>query len=141
MFVSAVLSLIFYLCRPQVGGVAAETLDAVRQVTTPCAMMVIGCALASVPLRDVFGNWRLYVISLLKLLVIPVCAYLLLRPVLTNPLMLGVAVCIVGMPIASNFTMLSAQYDRDQSLAAAATFITTLLSMFTIPVLAGVLMA
>ena len=66
---------------------------------------------------------------------------LLLRPVLTNPLMLGVAVCIVGMPIASNFTMLSSQYDRDQSLAAAATFITTLLSMFTIPVLAGVLMA
>ena len=88
MFVSAVLSLIFYLCRLQVGGVAAETLDAVRQVTTPCAMMVIGCALASVPLRDVFGNWRLYVISLLKLLVIPVCAYLLLRPVKPSDLRL-----------------------------------------------------
>ena len=48
---------------------------------------------------------------------------------------------VMAMPIASNFTMLSAQYDRDQRLASSATFITTLLSVVTIPVLMGLLFA
>lgn len=113
----------------------------VRGVTTPCAMMIIGCALSDIPIRDVFSNWRLYVVAALKLMAIPAAAYLLLRPVLTDPVVLGVVVAVMAMPIASNFTMLSAQYDRDQRLASSATFITTLLSVVTIPVLMGLLFA
>ena len=46
---------------------------------------------------------------------------------------------LMAMPIATNFTMLSAQYDRDQTLAAASIFMTTLLSVITIPILVGIL--
>ena len=139
MIVSSVLSLIFYLCRVQVGGVLAETMDMVRAVTTPCAMLVLGCALSALDFRTIFGNWRLYVVSLLKLLVLPAVLLLLLRPVLRNPMTLDVTVCIMGMPIATNFTMLSAQYDGDQVLASSSTFITTLVSVLTIPLLIGLL--
>ena len=103
--------------------------------------MIIGCALSDIPIRDVFSNWRLYVVAVLKLMAIPAAASLLLRPVLTDPVVLGVVVAVMAMPIASNFTMLSAQYDRDQRLASSATFITTLLSVVTIPVLMGLLFA
>ena len=58
-----------------------------------------------------------------------------------DSMILGVMVVIMAMPIASNFTMLSAQYGGEQKLAASSVFITTLLSVLTIPVLAGILLA
>ena len=141
MIVSSLLGVVCYLCGIRAPLVLEETLDMVRGVTTPCAMMIIGCALSDIPIRDVFSNWRLYVVAALKLMAIPAAAYFLLRPVLKDPVVLGVVVAVMAMPIASNFTMLSAQYDRDQRLASSATFITTLLSVVTIPVLMGLLFA
>lgn len=139
MMVSSVAGLVLYLCHARVGGVLESTLDSVRRVTTPCAMMVVGCALSSVPLRQVFSNFRLYLVAVLKLAAVPLLVYLLFRPLLPNRMMLGVLVTIAAMPIASNFTILSAQYDRDQKLASEAVFITTLLSVLTIPILAALL--
>lgn len=139
MMVSSVLGLILYLCNVRIGGVFEFTLDAMRNVTTPCAMMVVGCALSAVPFREVFGNVRLYAVSVLKLMVLPAAVYFLFRDLSGNRMILGVLVTISAMPIASNFTMLSAQYDQDQKLASEAVFLTTLLSVLTIPVLSGLL--
>jgi len=139
MMVSSFAGIICYLCNIRVTGVLEATLDMVRMVTTPCAMLIIGCALSTISLKTVFFNWRLYIVALLKLLVIPCAAYICLKPIITNSIVLGAMVTIMAMPIASNFTMLSAQYDRDQKLAASSVFITTLLSVLTIPLLAGIL--
>lgn len=139
MMVSSVAGLILYLCHVRIGGVIELTLNTMRKVTTPCAMMIVGCALSTVPLKDVFCNIRLYAVAALKLLVLPVMVYFLFSPIVKNSIMLGVAVVISAMPIASNFTMLSAQYDRDQKLASEAVFITTLLSVLSIPLLSSLL--
>lgn len=141
MMVCSFLSLIFYLMKARAPIILTDALDTLGAVTTPCAMLIVGCALSTIPLRDVFSNWRLYFVSLFKLLIIPIAGYFLLRPIITNETVLGVIVAILGMPVATNFTMLSAQYDRDQKLAAAAVFITTLLSVGSIPLLMRLLFA
>ena len=141
MIFSTTIALICYLCNVRAPQVIAKTLDTVRVITTPLAMMIIGCALSSVPVKSVFSNWRLYLVAALKLLVLPILAYFVLRPIITNELVLGVMVTSVGMPIASNFTILSAQYDRDQKLASTSVFVTTLLSVATIPLLMRLLFA
>ena len=139
MTVSALVAIIGYLAGVRVDGVLKDTLKTVSNITTPCAMIIIGCALSSVPLKSVFTNWRLYIVSLMKLLVIPLAVYGLLYPIMGGSVLLGVIVIIMAMPIATIITMLSAQYDKDQTLAASSVFITTLLSVFTIPLLAAVL--
>lgn len=141
MTVCSLIAIIGYMAGIQVGGVVKDTLNTVASVTTPCAMLIIGCALSSVPVKNVFNNWRLYIVALLKLLVIPVVAYLLLKPVMGQSMVLGVMVVIMAMPVATIITMLCAQYDKDQTLAASSVFITTLLSVITIPLLAAVLRA
>lgn len=141
MTVCSALGLTGYLAGIRVGGVLEDALDTVSKVTTPCAMLIIGCALSALPLKTVFSNWRVYAVALLKLLVIPAAVYLCLRPLMGDSMILGVMVVIMAMPIASNFTMLSAQYGGEQKLAASSVFITTLLSVLTIPVLAGILLA
>ena len=139
MTVSALVAIIGYLAGFRVDGVLKDTLKTVSNITTPCAMIIIGCALSTVPLKSVFTNWRLYVVALLKLLVIPLAVYGLLYPIMGGSVMLGVVVIIMAMPIATIITMLSAQYDKDQTLAASSVFMTTLLSVITIPLLAAVL--
>ena len=139
MTISAMAGIICYLCNVRVGGVAADAIHTISQITTPCAMLIIGCALSNVPFKTVFTNWRLYIVSALKLLVIPCIVFLCLRSFVTDTMLLGVVVVLMAMPIATNFTMLSAQYDRDQTLAAASIFMTTLLSVITIPILVGIL--
>ena len=139
MTISALVAIIGYLAGFRVDGVLKDTLKTVSNITTPCAMIIIGCALSSVPLKSVFTNWRLYIVSLMKLLVIPLAVYGLLYPILGGSVLLGVIVIIMAMPIATIITMLSAQYDKDQTLAASSVFITTLLSVITIPLLAAVL--
>lgn len=141
MMICSFLSLIFYLLKTTAPVIITDTLDTLGSVTTPCAMLIVGCALSTIPVREVFTNWRLYLVSLFKLLVIPIAGYVVLRPIVTNVTVLGVVVAILGMPVATNFTMLSAQYDRDQKLAAAAVFITTLLSVVSIPMLMQLLFA
>ena len=141
MTTSSLIAIIGYLAGIQVGGVIKDTLKTVANITTPCAMLIIGCALSSVPVKNVFSNWRLYIVALLKLLVIPVAVYLLLKPIMGPSMVLGVMVVIMAMPVATIITMLSAQYDKDQTLAASSVFITTLLSVITIPLLAAVLRA
>ena len=141
MTISSLIAIIGYLAGLQLGGVIKDTLKTVGNITTPCAMLIIGCALSSVPVKNVFTNWRLYIVALLKLLVIPVVVYLLLKPIMGASMVLGVMVVIMAMPVATIITMLSAQYDKDQTLAASSVFITTLLSVITIPLLAAVLKA
>lgn len=141
MTVSCLLGILGYLAGLRIDGVVKDTLNTVSKVTTPCAMLIIGCALASLSPKAVFSNWRVYIVAFLKLLVIPVTAYLCLKPIMGGTLVLGVMIVIMAMPIATNFTMLSAQYDRDQKLPAASVFLTTILSVLTIPILAAILKA
>lgn len=137
MLICSVLGIVCYLLHIQLTGAAAEFLNTVRGVTTPCAMMIIGCALSALPVKALFTNWRLYIISLLKLLLIPAAVYLCLRNIMADKFLPSVLVVIMAMPVASNFTMLCAQYDQDQFLPATSVFVTTLLSVVTIPLLCG----
>jgi len=141
MMIASVAALVLYLCGARVPKLVEDTMDSVRKITTPCAMLVIGTALSAVPLRSVFGNWRLYVIAAFKLVLAPLAVFLILRNLIANEIILGIIITCIAMPVATNFTMLSAQYDRDQKLAATSVFITTLLSVITIPLLTQLLFA
>lgn len=74
--------------------------------------------------------------SLLRMFVVPLVVFLIYRLFVHDPLLLGVCVIITAMPVATNGTMLCLQYDRDEKVMAQGTFITTVLSVFTIPLFA-----
>lgn len=108
-------------------------------VTSPVCMLVIGVSLANVSLRQVFGNWRLYPAFAVRMLALPIGVYLLLRLFVTNTLMLGITVVMLGMPAATLTSIFAAKYDNHPELAASGVFLSTLLSFLTIPFLMWVL--
>ena len=102
-------------------------------------MLILGSTLALIPLRSVFIDWRIYVLSLLKLVLIPILIWAIVR-MLPIPDMVGrMTVVMWSLPVATNCTMLSTQYGGDEAMSSKGVLITTLLSVVTIPILMRVL--
>ncbi|MCL2409102.1 MAG: AEC family transporter [Oscillospiraceae bacterium] len=131
--IAAYLSILIFATGFQTPIIIADAVGIVSGITTPVSMIVIGSTLAKMPIKDLFSDWRIYPVTLLKLIVIPVVTWLVLRQFITNELMLGVLVVLSGMPTAATATMLAVEHGGNEKTASAVTFLTTLLSCVTIP--------
>ena len=131
--VASFLTVILFYTKPTIPSVITQTVDLLGQLTTPSAMLVIGSTLAAISFKEVFGEFRIYPLAAIKLLVIPVLTFLLLRLFVTDTLTIGVITVLAAMPTASNATMLSMVYGGNENLASKGIFLTTLLSVATIP--------
>ncbi len=112
-----------------------EAFESLGSLTTPAALLIIGSSLANLPAGELHGGFRLWMASLFRLIVIPLLTWLIFHFFVTNPLLLGVIVVISGMPVATNGTMLCYQYGGDSHTMAQGTFMTTIFSLVSIPLL------
>ena len=115
-----------------------ETIGLIGGVTTPLSMLIIGASLAKISIKDIFSSYKLYIFSLIKLVFLPIVIYFILKPfstLISNPILIGISVVIVGMPVAANAVMLSKEYNGNEEIASKGVFISTLLSIVTIPLL------
>jgi predicted permease len=64
---------------------------------------------------------------------------LVLRIFVSEPLEIGIPVIIAAMPIAANVSILSEKYGGNSMLGAQCVFLSTLLSIFTIPLVVALL--
>jgi len=134
--ISAVLSIILYFGKIQLPEVAIQSLDFMGNVTTPVAMLILGSTIAGMAWKELFDEWRIYVFTAFKLLVIPMIVIGILKYVTNiNPLIHGSLILLSATPVATNTTMLAIEYDGDMKLASKGIFFTTLLCMLTIPLI------
>lgn len=114
------------------------TLSSMGNATSPLAMLCVGYAIANASLRDLFSSKKIYIFTALKLLVIPLAALPLLRLVITDPMLMAVCMIIFGMPVGNMPLILGTQKGLDCTECSAAIILTTLLCVFTIPILVAV---
>lgn len=104
-------------------------------ITVPLSLLLVGSLLAGLPVRSVFSSWRLWVLTAVRLLVLPAALALALRWVDVSPLVKSVAIIQAAMPLAVNGSMLCLEYGGDTECMAQATFLTTLTALLSIPLL------
>lgn len=120
-------------------GIVSETFTTIGQFTLPGAMFVLGSSIAKSPIKDAFVNWRAIIASICRLLVMPLSCYFVFSFFLSDPLLLGTIVLITAMPAASSGTMMCIDADGDVESMSQGTFLTTIMSMGTIPTMAMLL--
>lgn len=111
-------------------------LSMIGSITVPGALMIIGSTMSQLSKRAMLGTPTVYVTSLLRVVGIPLFFYLLFSLMPFNPLVVQINTVIVAMPVATYGTMLCLAYGRDTTLITELTFTTTVLTLFTIPLLA-----
>lgn len=138
--IAAIVAVLLFISGIQIPALLNSTFETVGSTTTPLAMIVIGVSLAGISFKSVFTEIRLYPYLIIKQILFPIAAWAILKSVIDNAYILGIMVVIVAMPVATSAVLFSNRYDNNVALATRGVFITTLASVFTIPVISWLLL-
>lgn len=138
--ISSILAVIIYACGISFPDFIGNTFSSVGGLTTPLSMLVLGISLAQLPVSELFNEIRLYPISIIRLVGLPVLTYYVMSIFTHDAMALGVATVTAGMPVASMTVMLATLYGGNVKLASVGVFITTVLSVISVPVVLGFLL-
>ena len=115
--------------------IIARPVTMVGNITVPAALMIIGSSMAKLPIRDIIGSTKVYITALLRLTVVPLSVYFLFKACGVNEMVNNINTVVIAMPVASFGTMFCLKFGRDPSLITETTFITTMGSIITIPLI------
>lgn len=132
-FLSGLAAAVLYMLKINVPSIILDGCSFIGQATSPCAMLVIGSVLASVPIRQIFTEWRSIPYVVLRLFGIAALVAFLLSSLNIDPVLKGVLILMAAMPAATNSTMLCTIYGGNRELSAKLIFLSTALSIITIP--------
>ena len=134
MFVAIVLGLLAFFCRISLPTVANDVLLMISNMNTPLAMIVAGMAIADANILSVLKKKRIYYIAAIKLLILPML-FVVLTAKLPIPILIKSTIAFaMACPTATTGTMFAIRYDKDPEYMAEIFSITTILSIFTIPI-------
>ena len=137
---ASLLALVLALCRLRPPAMVGEAAEFVGRITVPLSLMFVGSLLAGLPMGRLLSSPRLWILTAVRLLVLPAALCPMLRALGTESMILGIAVTQMAMPAAVNGSLLCMEYGGDAECMAQITFISTLASIVTIPIVAAVLL-
>lgn len=136
-FIGVLLGLAMYVCRISLPAIIGEPVEAIGNITSPLAMMVVGSHLARISFKEMFTSGPSYIVCLLKLLVAPAIALVLVNLIIGGGTLFGTVIIMESaMPCAMLSVILSERYGADVKFATKGVMLTTILSLITIPVVA-----
>jgi predicted permease len=110
-----------------------KTVDMIGATTTPLSMLVIGSMLADTKPKELFAGLPVYYGTLARLLIIPLIMVYLLRFLGISGHLLKICITSTAMPVATMTAIFAEKYNGDVILASRLVFISTALSLLTIP--------
>lgn len=131
--VVTILATGMFLFRIPLPEVVEETISTLAGGTIPISMIIIGTSLGAVPAKEAFTDWRVYIISLVRLIICPLVIYFLMSAIVNNEMIVGILTILAATPSGMVLTVLCIQHGQDDGLASKGIFISTVFSAVTIP--------
>lgn len=104
--------------------------------TTVCLSMIyIGSLLAAANVREIFKDKIVYIFSFLTLIIMPIISKLIAGMFLDG-MALNVLVVLMGTPAAAALPSFAELYGNDEKRASEYVFVSTILSVITLPLVA-----
>ena len=129
-FVVAILMLIFGIKLPKLIG---DTLSGIGGLTVSLSMLFIGMALAEVDAKKAVKKGWIFVIAPLKMVIMPILFIYIFKIFGIKEILLGAVVLEAAMPAQTVLSILANENNADFEYAACGMFVTTLLSLVTLP--------
>ena len=136
---AVILGLAYALSPIMLPEFLASAISAIGRCTTALTMFIVGSILSGVELKSIVDKDCFYY-SFLRLLAIPAVVFGVLTLIGVDPLVKGMAVLLSAMPASTVSASLAEKYGKDAVFASKMLFISTVLSIITLPVIAAVLM-
>lgn len=137
--ISIVIGVILFFTRIHLPSDINSTLSAVGSMIGPASMIVTGMLFAGMNLKKIFTNKRVYFVSFLRLVIVPVIALILIKcsqlsTFSSNGKKLTLIVFLaIITPSASTVTQMCQVYGNDSQYASAINVVTTLFAIVSMP--------
>ncbi|AFS78793.1 putative auxin efflux carrier [Gottschalkia acidurici 9a] len=130
---AAILGALLFISPVKIPPVLAEPLGTIGHMSTPLAMVVVGGILATTNIGSAFKNGRLWVITLFRIVFMPLVIIGVCKLLSVPAVVAGVIALLSGMPTAADAAMFARRYETDYNTASLAVFMTTLFNLITTP--------
>lgn len=109
-----------------------KTITGISNCNTPLSMMLVGMMLAEVKPKGLVDRTMMFYAGV-RLLLIPAVVYVITAWLPIDAMLRGITVIMAGMPAPITTALLSAKYGGDEQYATGMIFMSTLLSLITLP--------
>jgi len=133
--IPVLIGIVLYLLPFDMPAPISMAMSMLSSMCAPGSMIIVGSIIASIPLKKLFLDKKVYFISAVKLIICPmtVCAIACLCGLKSEFVYLFTL--IASLPTATNCAMYAQKYDIKPDLAAKISSLTTVFSMATMPLM------
>lgn len=131
--IATVSGFLFFLLRISIPTVLLEPLNYLAGMNTPLAMLVAGATIAQTDIVKLLKKVRVYYVSFLKLLFMPIVMLLIFSLFEIPKIVLLTSILAAACPTAVTITLFSIRYEKNSYYSSELFAVTTLLSIVTIP--------
>lgn len=133
--IAIILGMLFFFIRIPLPDIVSETLDSLGNLNTPLAMIVAGATIIQTDLLKTFRKPRVFYISFIKLILIPVLITGIFMLIPGEKIVEMTVLAAMAAPSAAICTMQCLNYNRNAAYASELFGVTTLFSVATMPLM------
>lgn len=135
MFIGMLIGMVIGLFNIHIPDWIMSLISVSGNCMSPVAMLLTGMVVAFIPLKKTFTNIKIYVVSIIRLVIMPLI-FVGAAMLFDIPEKIYIcALCSLAMPLGLNTIVIPSALGKDTSVAAGMAVVSHLLSAITIPLL------
>ena len=132
--VASVIAMVIYFGDLVLPYVLARSVSLVGGLTAPLAMMLVGASLFDVNIKHMLSDVRLWLFTVLSMIVLPIALTLVFKQFVTEGTLLAACMVILACPSGVMASIFASIYNEDAYLFSSECIaLTTLVSVVTLP--------
>jgi malate permease and related proteins len=132
-----ILMIVFDMKLP---GVISASASSIGSMTGPISMIIVGALAYRVNIKEYLIEWTVYYGTAVKLVVIPAALYFISLIIGDRSIVSNTVIILASMPAAAMTSIFADSFNIERDYASVIVVATTLLSIFTLPVLLRIIM-
>lgn len=131
--ISSFIALFMFLFQLRLPYPIQTAADLIGKMTAPLSMLLIGALIAEIDISKLVSDKKVYIVSLIRLVLLPFATAYGLKLLNFNTMVISICTLMAAMPSGATNAIFANQFDSEPLFASIGVFITTLLSIFTLP--------
>lgn len=111
-----------------------QVIEKMGNTVAPLSMIIVGAILADVNIKRILDK-SVFFVAFIRLILLPLLTIGIISFFHLDGTISGVALVLTGMPVGTTTALLAAKYNADVEFASKTVFVTTILSLITVPLL------
>ncbi len=135
MFIAMLIGMVIGLLNIELPEWTLSLINVSGDCMSPIAMILTGVVVSSISLKKTFTNVRIYIVSIIRLIIMPVLFIAVASFFKISEATYICALCSLAMPLGLNTIVIPSALGKDTTIAAGMTVVSHLLSCITIPLI------